>query len=188
MFDKENQSLVLDILLAEKDVMAQYRNDYKLYIKAKDGRFIQVAEYFQPEINEVVKEMFRKKKLKYAMFFLESLELFSEMKPYSLKIMVYFLRHMKRNNTLDAQNIRLIIEKTGVSTRYVTMGLKQLMEMDLIRRKNYKNTFNYIVNPALSTRATMRSVFTVAEFYETYPCQSKSKPVFANFGHNSELK
>lgn len=175
------RSIVLDILVAEKTVMAQYREDYKLYFKDKDGKFVQLTEYYRDEVNEVIKEMFRKKKLRYVMAFIVSFKQLALMKPYTIRVMCYFVENMRRNNRIHSQSLRLICEKSKVTDKYVSLAIKQLLELDVVRRVKAKNSYDYMVNPAYFTKASLRSSFTLAEWYEQMPCESTLIEEFHNF-------
>lgn len=179
--ERDFDSLVLDILCAEKDIFKYYRDDYKLYVKDGKGKFIQVAEFFQPEVNKIVAEIFRKQKLKYAITFLESIPILTTLKPYSLKILFLFVRIMRRNNDVPVMSLIDINDKTGISARYITRGINQLLNMDIVRRQRVKNSYEYMVNPAFFTKSTLRSVFTVTEKYSNMKPHLKKEYDFLNF-------
>ena len=182
-------SLVLDILIAEKDYVRTYRSDHDLWFRVrKDGKntFEKIAEQWRPEINEVIKEMFRKKKLKYSMCFLESFHLLAEMKPYTIKVLVYMVTHMRRDNWIKQLSISQISAETGVYDRYVIKGITQLLEMDVIRRIKSKNTFDYMVSPAFFTRSTLRGLFTVVYDYDAIPNERSPKYSFSTFDEKFE--
>lgn len=182
-----DQSLVLDILIAEKDYIRSWRYDIELWHRVrKDGvsKFELIGEQWRPEVNEVLKEVFRKKKLRYAMCFLESFTYLAYMKPYTIKVLVYMVTHMRRDNWIRQLSVSHIIEETGVSKRYVIDGIKQLLEMDVARRAKAKNTYDYIISPAFFTRASFRSIFTITEAYDATANESLPKYSFNNFSKN----
>ena len=78
-------------------------------------------------------------------------------------------------------NTRTIAEKSNVKDKYTQLALKQLLEMDVIRRRKFKNSFEYMVNPAYFTRATLRASFTLIEWYIQMPCESKDVDEFTDF-------
>lgn len=190
MSDKPiDTSLVLDILLAEKDYVRTYRTDLDLWYRVrKDGvsKFELIAEQWRPEVNEVIKQMFRKKKMRYTMCFLESFKLIANLKPYTLKTFVYMVTHMRRDNWIKQLSIRNICDETGVSERYVQMAIKQLLQLDVVRRKKVKNTYDYIINPAFFSRASFRSIFTITETFDSLPNERLPKQKFSNFDEKSE--
>lgn len=158
--------------------MTQYREDYKLYFKDKDGRYVQLTEQYREEVNDVIREMFRKKKLKYVMTYVESFQKMIYMKPYTVRMICYMVGAMRRNNMLQGVNMREIGEKSGVKDKYTGKAIKQLLDMDVIRRRKFKNAYEYMVNPAYFTRAKLQSTFTLVETYETLPLESDSIEVF----------
>jgi len=180
-------SLVLDILVAEKDYIKTWKPDLDLFHKTyKNGKFIyeKIGEQWRPEVNEVLKEMFRKRKLRYSMCFLESFRYLSYMKPYTIKVLVYLVTNMRRDNWIRQLSTTRISEDTGVSKRYVVDGLRQLLDMDVVRRSKSGNTYDYIVSPAFFTRASFRSLFTITDAYSAVADESLPKYSFSNFREN----
>jgi hypothetical protein len=180
----KGHTLSLDIILAEKDIVPQYREDLILYWKDKYGVFHPVAEFWRDDVNEVVKEIFRKKKMRYAGVFIESFANLTKIKPYTLKVLVMMVGEMRRDNKVYNMTVRDIKAATGVSDRYVLYGIKELLENDYIRRKKIRNTFMYMVNPGFYFRCQMKYLFLLSNDYGQMPCESKDMYDFGNFDKN----
>lgn len=174
--------LALDVLLAEKELIKQYRDDIDLWYRdPKTKKFYKVANYWRPEVNGIIKEIFRKKKMKYAVVILDSLQYTMNLKPYSFKLLFFMLQHMKRDNTIEGFTIRMIKDKLKMSDRYIINAQKELLEMDFMRRQKDRNSYKFMVNPGFYLRATLKTSFFLAEEYAKWPNESTRGLKFTNF-------
>ena len=179
--ENKDSLLVLDILVAEKQIIPQYREDIVLYTKTKEGKYIAVAEYWRTEVNEIIKEIFRKKKMKYGLIFTHSLQHVSGMKPYTVRLLMFMMERCRRANILEGNSVRDMRDIVVDSERYIMKAIRELMDCDFVRREKNKNGFNYMINPGFYTRCTYRSIFTLIQRYSLLESKSKIKLDFTTF-------
>jgi hypothetical protein len=145
------------------------RQDLDLYYKNHLGDFEKLAEAYDPEVEEMVSRIFKRKKMRYVMQFVEALEVQDGILPSSHKVLRYMVKEMNYGNQLKNCGLRDIQDGTGVNMRYVVGGVKQLCDKDVIRFAVEKGRRTYIVNPIYFYKGTLRSIFKCVRDYEKYP-------------------
>lgn len=173
-----NRNVSYDTILLEADrIAAKRRKDLDLYHKGIFGDFVPLAEAYDPDVDEMVSNIFKRKKMRYLITFVDSIDLQDELLPSAHKILRFFTKAMNYGNVVKNIGTRDIQSETGVNMRYVINGIKQLCEKDIIRFTVEKGRRTYIVNPTYFYKGTLRSIFKCVRDYDNYPKRNEDLEV-----------
>jgi len=180
------RSVAYDTILLEADRIAnKRRKDLDLYYKNHLGDFEVLAEAYDPEVEEMVSRIFKRKKMRYLVTFVDAIELQDGLLPSSHKVLRYMSKTMTYGNLVKNIGLRDVQDETGLNMRYVINGVKELCDKDIIRFTVEKGRRTYIVNPTYFYKGTLRSIFKCIRDYEKYPKRNKSLEV--EYESNEEL-
>lgn len=167
-------SVVYDLMLLEVDRIERRRKqDLDLYYKNVTGDIVPLAEAYEPEVEEMVSNIFKKRKMRYLITFVDAIELQDELLPSSHKALRYMTKEMNYGNIVKNIGLRDIQDATGLNMKYVIKAIKQLCEKDILRFKVLKGRRTYIVNPTFFYKGTLRSIFKTAREFDTYPIRNE---------------
>ena len=163
-------NIIFDMILLEADrIIATKQKEFDLYMKNKNGSYVQIADAYHQEVETILKDINKRKKLKYFITFQEGIDIQDEITPSANKILRFFARIMSYGNRITGYGMRDIIRSTGISGRYVQAGVKVLLEKDIIRMKKVKNHREYMVNPVYMYKGTMKKLFLCVKAYDKMP-------------------
>ena len=172
------RSVSYDTMLLEADRIARKRKkDLDLYYKDMFGNFVPLAEAYDPDVEEMVSNIFKRKKMRYLITFIDAIDLQDGLLPSSHRVLRFMTKEMNYGNVVKNIGTRDIQYETGVNMRYVINGIKQLCEKDIIRFTIEKGRRTYIVNPAYFYKGTLRSIFRCVRDYEKYPKRNEDLEV-----------
>ena len=172
------RNISYDTILLEADRIArQRRKDLDLYYKDMFGDFVPLAEAYEPEVEEMVSNIFKRKKMRYLVTFVDAIELQDGLLPSTHKVLRFFTKEMNYGNLVKNVGTRDIQSSTGVNMRYVINGIKQLCAEDIIRFVVEKGRRTYIVNPTYFYKGTLRSIFKCLRDYDQYPKRNEDLEV-----------
>lgn len=170
--------IVYDTLLMEADRIARKRReDLDLYYKDMFGEYTLLAEAYEPEVEEMVSNIFKRRKTRYLITFVDAIELQDELLPSTHKVLRYMTKEMNYGNVVKNTGLRDIQDATGVNMRYVINAIKQLCEKDIIRFEIEKGRRTYIVNPTYFYKGTLRTIFKCVRDYDGYPKRNEELEV-----------
>lgn len=161
------------------------RSDLDLYRKNMFGEFVLLAEAYDPEVEEMVSNIFKRKKMRYLISFIDAIELQDGLLPSTHRVLRFMTKTMSYGNIVKGIGLRDIQESTGVNMRYVINGIKQLCAEDIIRFTIDKGRRTYIVNPTYFYKGTLRSIFKCLRDYDKYPKRTEDLEV--EYEQNDEL-
>lgn len=166
---REKNNIVFDLILLESDrVIASRKKNLDLYYK--DGNeFIPIAETYKAEADLLIENLLRRKKMRYVISFVESLELMDRLKPATNKMLRFMVRQMNYGNALKNYSLRDIQQLTDMSMRYVQKSIAELCEVDAIRFSREKNRRTYMVNPIYFYKGTIKKMFYCTKEYDRMP-------------------
>jgi len=164
-------------MLEAERVTSKRVKDLDLYHKNPNGEFVKLAEAYEPEVEETVSNIFKRRKMRYLITFVDALEMQDELLPSSHKVLRYLTMMMNYGNVVKNVGVRDINQSTGLNNRYIINGVKQLCEMDIIRFTVDKGRRTYIVNPTYFYKGTLRNIFRCARDYEKYPKRNEDLEV-----------
>lgn len=141
------------------------------------GDFVPLAEAYEPEVEEMVSNIFKRKKMRYLVTFVDAIELQDGLLPSTHKVLRFFTKEMNYGNLVKNVGTRDIQSATGVNMRYVINGIKQLCAEDIIRFVVEKGRRTYIVNPTYFYKGTLRSIFKCLRDYDKYPKRNEDLEV-----------
>lgn len=163
-------SLVFDLILLEADrVIAHRMKNFDLYYKDINGSFEKIGDAYASEADDMVALIMKRKKMRYMISFVEAIELQDELKPSSSKILRFFARQMSYGNVVKGYGFKDIFNATGVNTHFITSGINQLCEKDIVRFKVVKGRRIYMVNPIFFYKGSMKKLFNAVKQYDNYP-------------------
>jgi hypothetical protein len=161
---------VYDLMLLEADRVAQKRvKDLDLYYKDHLGNFTKLAEAYDESVEEAVSSIFKRKKMRYLITFIDAIEVQDGLLPSSHKVLRYLTMEMNYGNQVKNIGVRDVQDGTGLNMRYVIKAIKQLCEQDVIRFTVEKGRRTYIVNPSYFYKGTLRSIFKTMRDYDSFP-------------------
>jgi hypothetical protein len=161
-------------MLLEADRIAnKRRKDLDLYYKNHLGDIVPLAQGYEPEVEEMVNNIFKKKKMRYLITFVDAIELQDGLLPSAHKVLRYMTKEMNYGNIVKNVGLRDIQDETGLNMKYVIKAVKQLCGLDIIRFKVTKGRRTYIVNPTYFYKGTLRSIFRTSREFDTYPIRNE---------------
>lgn len=162
--------IVYDLVLMEADRIAYYRRKtLDLYYKDAQGNFVEVGEAYSSEADELVGMLLKKKKMRYCLAFIDTFDLQDELKPSSFRTLRFFVKNMAYGNHLKKYGIRDIVNAMGLKTDYVISSIKQLCEKDILRFTVEKGRRDYMVNPIVFYKGTMKKMFYSTKEFNSMP-------------------
>lgn len=168
-------NITYDTILLEADrVFMKRRKDLDLYYKDKNDEFRVLAEAYDPEVEEMVSRIFKRKKMRYLITFVDAIELQDSLLPSSHKVLRFMAKEMSYGNVIKSCGLRDVQGATGLNMKYVINGIKQLCGEDIIRFTIDKGRRTYIVNPTYFYKGTLRSIFKCVRDYEKYPKRTEA--------------
>jgi hypothetical protein len=154
----------------EADRIAYYRRKtLDLYYKDAQGNFVEVGEAYSSEADELVGMLLKKKKMRYCLAFIDTFDLQDELKPSSFRTLRFFVKNMAYGNHLKKYGIRDIVNAMGLKTDYVISSIKQLCEKDILRFTVEKGRRDYMVNPIVFYKGTMKKMFYSTKEFNSMP-------------------
>jgi len=166
---KEKNNIVFDLILLEADrVINRRKKNLDLYYKDGD-EYRKLAETYEAEADVLVENLLRRKKMRYVISFVESLELMDSLKPATNKMLRFMVRQMNYGNVLRNYSLRDIQQLTDMSMRYVQKSIAELCEADAIRFTTEKNRRTYMVNPIYFYKGTIKKMFYCTREYDRMP-------------------
>ena len=166
---KEKNNIVFDLILLEADrVINRRKKNLDLYYKDGD-EYRKLAETYEAEADVLVENLLRRKKMRYVISFVESLDLMDNLKPATNKMLRFLVRQMNYGNALRNYSLRDIQQLTDMSMRYVQKSIAELCEADAIRFTTEKNRRTYMVNPIYFYKGTIKKMFYCTREYDRMP-------------------
>jgi len=163
-------NIVFDLILLEADrVLAHKQKDLDLYYKDINGDIVPLAEAYSESVNNVLQDIFKRKKMRYHIAFTETIDELDTMKPISNKLLRFFVREMNYGNILKNYSIRDIQQVTGISNRYMLSSMKELIQKDFIRFEVDRNRRTYMVNPIYFYKGSLKKIFYSMQKYNDMP-------------------
>jgi hypothetical protein len=174
MENRENErenSILFDTLLIEADRIAtlRYKDLDLFYQDPTTGEFRKVGEAYRHSISSFKDKIFHKKRTRYFITFIDTVEMEDGLKPTSLKIIRHFARVMSYGNTIKGYGLRDIMSHFKIHERYITSGMNQLFEKDLVRFEVIKGRRTYMVNPIYYFKGTPTGLFMSVKTFRGYP-------------------
>jgi hypothetical protein len=149
------------------------KKDLDLYYKNVTGDIVPLAQAYEPDVEEMVSNIFKKRKMRYLITFVDAIELQDELLPSSHKTLRFFTKEMNYGNVVKNIGLRDIQDSTGLNMKYVIKAVKQLCDKDIIRFKVLKGRRTYIVNPTFFYKGTLRSIFKTTREFDSYPSRNE---------------
>lgn len=163
-------NIVFDLIMLEADRIHAYRQkDLDLYYKDVNGDIVPLAEAYSESVNNLLYDIFKRKKLRYHIAFSETIDELDKMKPISNKLLRFFVREMNYGNILKNYSIRDIQQVTGISNRYMMSSMKELIQKDFIRFQVDRNRRTYMVNPIYFYKGSLKKLFYSVQKYSEMP-------------------
>ncbi len=162
--------IVYDLVLMEADRIAYYRRkELDLYYKDAMGNFTEIGEAYSDEADELIGMLLKKRKLKYCVAFIDTFDLQDDLKPSSFRTLRFFVKNMAYGNHLKKYGIRDIVNAMGLKTDYVIRSIKQLCEKDILRFTVEKGRRDYMVNPTVFYKGTMKKMLYSTKEFNNMP-------------------
>jgi hypothetical protein len=165
-------NIVFDLILLEADrILAHKQKDLDLYYKNTSGEIVPLGEAYSDSVNNLMQDVFRRKKMRYHIAFTETIDELDKIKPISNKLLRFFIREMNYGNVLKSYSIRDIQQVTGISNRYMLSSMKEIIEKDFIRFEVERNRRTYMVNPIYFYKGSLKKIFYSVQKYNNMPKQ-----------------
>jgi hypothetical protein len=182
--------LVFDYVELEVDrILARKKKDFDLYIKNPNGTFEVLGEAYEEEVNEIIDNIFKRKRMKYYITFQDSLDVMDNLPPIANKILRLLVKAMNYGNVVKGYSIRDIKLITGSHSTYIQNAIRTLAEQDIIRFIPDKNRRIYMVNPTYYYKGTIKKMFLVVRKYKKMPQMAlDGSPQYNPLEHDTEFE
>lgn len=181
---EEKNSIVYDLILLEADrIMSRKKADRNLYYKNDEGKYIEIAQGYSEETDAIILQLLKKRKARYMITFVESIDMLNDIKPSSNRILRFFTQQMTYGNILKNYSLRDIQQCTGMNMRFVMGAIKELCGVDAIRYYEEKKRRTYMVNPIYFYKGTVKKVFYSTKEYDKLPKRDSSLHVIKQQKH-----
>lgn len=169
--DSRPNSILFDTLLIEADRIAtlRYKDLDLFYQDPNTGEFRKVGEAYSHNISSFKDKLFHKKRTRYFITFIDTVDMEDGLKPTSLKIVRHFARIMSYGNTIKGYGLRDIMAHFNIHQRYITSGMNQLFEKDVIRFSVNKGRRTYMINPTYYFKGSPTGLFMSIKAYDKLP-------------------
>lgn len=159
-------NIIFDLILMEADrVNAHRMKDFDLYYKDIHNSYQLLGEGYSNEVEELMSAILKRKKMRYMITFVDSIDLQDELKPSAHKILRFLAKNMGYGNVLKGYGMRDIHIAINMNMHYITSGLKQLCEKDMVRFSIEKGRREYMVNPIYFYKGSMKKLFYAVKEY-----------------------
>lgn len=163
-------SIVYDLILLEADrVIAHRKKNLDLYYKDIHGSFEKIGEAYDQSVEEMISALLKRRKMRYLITFVDAIELQDELKPSAHKILRFFTKVMNYGNVVKGYGFKDIFNATGINTHFITSGINQLLEKDIVRFRVEKGRRIYMINPIFFYKGSMKKIFGAVKAYDKYP-------------------
>lgn len=159
-------------MMESERIKSQRRKDLDLYYKDHLGNFAKLSKAYDPDVEEMVSNIFKRRKMRYLISFVDAMTMQDNLLPSSHRVLRYMSTEMNYGNVVKNTGLRDIQDSTGVNMRYVINAIKQLCEIDAIRFTVEKGRRTYMVNPTYFYKGTLRSIFKSVREYDKYPIRN----------------
>lgn len=160
-------NILYDMILMEADKISFYKQkDLELYYKDKHGNIVPLAQPYDPEVQDVLKQLLKRKRMRYFLTFAEGLNLINELNKSANRVLTLFTQNMGYDNRLKEWSIRDLHGALGTDMKFLVKSLRTLCEKDIIRFVVIKNKRTYMVNPVYFYRGSIKSLFDTVKKYE----------------------
>jgi hypothetical protein len=177
MSENRTNDVVYDMILLEADRIKSYKmKELDLFYRDKYGEVKLVAEGYKKEVEEVVSQLLKKKKMRYMITFMSALDVMDDLKPSANKLLRFFVKQMSYGNKLEGFTIRDIQKYTGIHLRYLLNAMNELYDKDIVRFTTHRAKRTYMVNPMYYYKGTMKRLFFNLRAYNDMPLKGDEKP------------
>jgi DNA-binding MarR family transcriptional regulator len=179
-------NLVFDLVLMEADrIIAHRMKDFDLYYKDINGAFEPIGEAYSAQVGEIVTNIMKRKKMRYMITFVDSIELQDELKPSAHRVLRFFTKNMSYGNVLKGYGIRDINDATALNSHYITGGIQQLCGKDIVRFEVNKGRRTYMVNPIYFYKGSMKKLFYAVKEYNKMPKRNEDLDI--EYEHKDDI-
>lgn len=154
----------------EADRVMRYKyKELDLYYKDPYGEMVPIAEAYDAEVEEALKQIFKKKRMRYFITFTEALDMQDDLPGSAHKLIRFFCRYMTYGNKLTGYGIRDIQAATSMNNNFITDKIRVLCEYDILRFTVKKGRRTYMLNPVYFYKGTMKKLFACIREFEAMP-------------------
>lgn len=174
MSENQTNSVVYDMILLEADRIQSYKmKELDLFYRDKYGEIKLIAEGYNKEVEDVVSQLLKKKKMRYMVTFIAALDVMDDLKPSANKLLRFFVKNMSYGNKLEGYTIRDIQKYTGIHLRYLLNAMNELYDKDIVRFTTHRAKRTYMINPMYYYKGTMKKLFFNAKIYKAMPLKGE---------------
>lgn len=160
-------NILYDMILMEADRISFYKQkDLELFYKDKYGNIVPLAHPYDDNVQEVLKQLLKRKRMRYFLTFAEGLDLINELSKSTNRLLTFFAQNMGYDNKLKEWSVRDLHDALGTDMKFLIKSLRTLCEKDIIRFVVVKNKRTYMVNPVYFYRGSIKSLFITTQKYE----------------------
>lgn len=161
-------NLLYDMVLMEAERISYYKQkDLELYYKDKYGELTLLAEPYDEAVQEVLKQLLKRKRMRYFLTFAEGFEVLNDLNKAASRLLIFLAQNMRKDNMIKDYTIRDLGASLGSDLKNVIKGLRLLCEKDVVRFVIIRNKRTYMINPVYFYRGSIKSVFKTAQKYES---------------------
>jgi DNA-binding MarR family transcriptional regulator len=160
-------NFVYDLVLLEADrIMSHRMQDFDLYYKDANGGFEKLAEAYEPEVMELLKDIFKRKRTSFCMLFSDSIDGYTELSVSEKRMLNFLVKTMNYGNAVSGYTIRDFRSCSGMRSEIITRTLKSLCAKGYIKYTVYRAKRTYMVNPSVFYRGSLKKLAYATKAYE----------------------
>ena len=174
MSENLKNDVVYDMILLEADRIKSLRlKELDLFYKDRYGDIKLLAEGYDKEVEEVINQLLKKKKMRYMITFLPALSVMDKLKPSTNKLLRFIVKEMNYGNKLEGYTIRDLQRFTGIHLKYLLNAMNELYDRDVLRFTTHRAKRTYMVNPMYYYKGTMKKIFFNVKLYNSMPLKGE---------------
>ena len=160
-------NFVYDLILLEADrIMSHRMQNVDLYYKDVNGSFEKLAEAYDPEILELLKDVFKRKRTSFSILFNDAMDGYTELTVSEKRMLNFLVKTMNYGNLVNGYTIRDFRSCMGMKTEVITRVLKSLCAKGYIKYTVYRAKRTYMVNPSVFYRGSLKRLAYATKSYD----------------------
>lgn len=160
-------NFVYDLVLLEADRILSHRmHDIDLYYKDPNGRYEKLAEAYDPEVMELLKDIFKRKRTSFSLLFNDAIDDYTDLSVSEKRMLNFLVKTMNYGNLVSGYTIRDFRSCNGMRSEIITRTLKSLCAKGYIKYTVHRAKRTYMINPSVFYRGSLKRLAYATKGYE----------------------
>jgi len=160
-------NFVYDLVLLEADrIMSHRMQNVDLYYKDINGKYEKIAEAYDPEVLELLKDIFKRKRTSFSILFNDAIDDYTDLSVSEKRMLNFLVKTMNYGNLVYGYTIRDFKSCSGMRTEIITRTLKSLCAKGYIKYTVHRAKRTYMVNPSVFYRGSLKRLAYATKTYD----------------------